>query len=86
MLVGGIGVGLVLPAVSVAETATFAPERLGTGIGAQTMFRQHGGTLGVAEFVSIRGSPAPNEILSAFRHSKSDRPRRHGATSCCQRH
>jgi hypothetical protein len=66
MIVGGTGVGLVLPAFSVAATATLAPERLATGIGAQTMFRQLGATLGVAAFVAILGTPAPGQVLGAF--------------------
>jgi EmrB/QacA subfamily drug resistance transporter len=70
MIVGGIGVGLVLPAFSVAATATLASERLATGIGAQTMFRQLGSTLGVAAFVAILGTPAQGEVLDAFSHTR----------------
>lgn len=70
MVVGGSGVGLVLPAFSVAATATLPPARLATGIGAQTMFRQLGGTLGVAAFVAILGTPAPEQVLSAFNHTR----------------
>jgi EmrB/QacA subfamily drug resistance transporter len=66
MIVGGVGVGLVLPAFSVAATATLPPARLATGIGAQTMFRQIGATLGVAAFVAILGTPARGQILDAF--------------------
>ena len=66
MLVGGVGVGLALPAFTVAATATLHPARLATGIGAQTMFRQIGASLGVAAFVAILGTPAPARILHAF--------------------
>jgi EmrB/QacA subfamily drug resistance transporter len=66
MLIGGIGVGLALPSFTVAATATLAPARLATGIGAQTMFRQIGATLGVAAFVAILGTPAPDQVLGAF--------------------
>ncbi|MFE9328695.1 MFS transporter [Nocardia sp. NPDC052278] len=65
-LIGGAGVGLVLPAFTVAATSTLSPARLATGIGAQTMFRQIGATIGVAAFVAILGTPAPNEVLHAF--------------------
>jgi EmrB/QacA subfamily drug resistance transporter len=66
MLVGGSGVGLVLPAFTIAATATLPPARLATGIGAQTMFRQIGATLGVAGFVAILGVPGRGEALGAF--------------------
>jgi EmrB/QacA subfamily drug resistance transporter len=66
MVVGGIGVGLVLPSFSVAATATLPAERLATGIGAQTMFRQIGATIGVAAFVAILGTPAHAQVLDAF--------------------
>jgi MFS family permease len=66
MLIGGIGVGLVLPSFTVAAAATLPPTRIATGIGAQTMFRQIGAALGVAAFVAILGTPAPDEVLGAF--------------------
>jgi EmrB/QacA subfamily drug resistance transporter len=54
-LVGGIGVGLVLPALTALATATLPPARLATGIGVQTTFRQIGAALGLAAFVAIAG-------------------------------
>jgi MFS family permease len=66
MFLGGVGVGLVLPAFTVAATSTLHPSRLATGIGAQTMFRQLGATMGVAGFVAILGTPVRSEILHAF--------------------
>lgn len=66
MLIGGIGVGLVLPSFTIAATATLPPARLATGIGAQTTFRQIGAALGVAAFVAILGTPAPDRVLAAF--------------------
>jgi len=53
MIVGGIGVGLVLPALTALATATLPPHRLATGIGVQTTFRQVGAALGLAAFVAI---------------------------------
>ena len=70
MLVGGAGVGLVLPAFTIAATSTLPPTRLATGIGAQTMFRQIGATLGVAAFVAILGTPGPGDVLDAFDHTR----------------
>jgi EmrB/QacA subfamily drug resistance transporter len=66
MVIGGVGIGLALPAFTVAATATLPPQRLATGIGAQTMFRQIGATFGVAGFVAILGTPARSEIVHAF--------------------
>lgn len=54
-VVGGIGVGLVLPALTALATATLPPARLATGIGIQTTFRQIGAALGLASFVAIAG-------------------------------
>jgi EmrB/QacA subfamily drug resistance transporter len=55
-VVGGIGVGLVLPALTALATGTLPPARLATGIGVQTTFRQIGAALGLASFVAIAGS------------------------------
>nr|WP_260408329.1 MFS transporter [Planomonospora venezuelensis] len=65
MLVGGGGVGLALPAFTIAATATLAPQKLATGIGAQTMFRQIGSALGVAAFVAVLGTPTAATAMSA---------------------
>jgi EmrB/QacA subfamily drug resistance transporter len=56
MLLGGIGVGLILPAFTTLAAATLPPARLSTGIGVQTMFRQIGAALGLAAFVAMVGS------------------------------
>jgi hypothetical protein len=55
-VVGGICVGLVLPALTALATGTLPPARLATGIGVQTTFRQIGAALGLASFVAIAGS------------------------------
>jgi EmrB/QacA subfamily drug resistance transporter len=70
MLIGGSGVGLALPAFTIAATATLPPAMLATGIGAQTMFRQIGATLGVAAFVAILGTPAPSAVIGAYNHTR----------------
>jgi len=66
MLIGGSGVGLALPAFTIAATATLPPPKLATGIGAQTMFRQIGATLGVAAFVALLGTPTLGTVLGAY--------------------
>ena len=55
-VVGGIGVGLVLPALTALAIGTLPPARLATGIGVQTTFRQIGAALGLASFVAIAGT------------------------------
>ena len=55
-VLGGVGVGLVLPALTALATGTLPPTRLATGIGVQTTFRQIGAALGLASFVAIVGS------------------------------
>jgi EmrB/QacA subfamily drug resistance transporter len=57
-VVGGVGVGLVLPALTALATGTLPPARLATGIGVQTTFRQIGAALGLASFVAIVGTSA----------------------------
>ena len=57
-VLGGIGVGLVLPALTALATSTLPPARLATGIGVQTTFRQIGAALGLAAFVAIAGGSA----------------------------
>ncbi|MFG6202526.1 MFS transporter [Nonomuraea sp. JJY05] len=66
MLIGGTGVGLALPAFTIAATATLAPAKLSTGIGAQTMFRQIGSTLGVAAFVAVLGTPTRSTVIGVY--------------------
>jgi EmrB/QacA subfamily drug resistance transporter len=62
----GMGIGLILPSFTSAAVTTLAPQRLATGIGAQTTFRQIGAALGVAGWVAILGTPSPSSVLDAF--------------------
>ncbi len=55
-LLGGLGVGLILPAITALAASTLPPARLATGIGVQTTFRQIGAAVGLASFVAIVGS------------------------------
>jgi EmrB/QacA subfamily drug resistance transporter len=65
-LMTGTGVGLMLPAFTATAAATLPPDRLATGIGVQTMFRQIGSALGLAAWVAIAGSPAAGAVVDAF--------------------
>ena len=66
MLVGGAGVGLVIPSLTSAATSSLPPERFATGAAVVSMSRQIGVALGVAVLVSLVGSPAPGEVVAAF--------------------
>jgi EmrB/QacA subfamily drug resistance transporter len=55
-LVGGAGIGLILPAFTTLAASTLPDARLSTGIGVQTTFRQIGAALGLAAFVAIVGN------------------------------
>lgn len=57
MLIGGIGVGLVIPSLTGAVAATLPPSRLATGIGVQTTGRQLGSALGFAILIAVLGTP-----------------------------
>jgi len=57
MMIGGAGVGLVLPTLSAAATAPLPPARFATGSAILTMSRQVGSALGVAILVAIVGAP-----------------------------
>jgi MFS family permease len=70
MLIGGTGVGLALPSLTVAATRTLKPQLLATGIGAQTMFRQIGGALGVAALVAILGTPSATDVLTRYDNTR----------------
>jgi EmrB/QacA subfamily drug resistance transporter len=57
MLIGGIGVGLVIPSLTGAVAATLPPGRLATGIAVQTTGRQIGSSLGAAILIAVLGTP-----------------------------
>ena len=66
MMIGGAGVGLVLPTLSAAATAPLPPQRFATGTALLTMSRQIGSALGVAILIAVIGVPSPSEALAAF--------------------
>jgi EmrB/QacA subfamily drug resistance transporter len=57
-VIGGLGVGLVNPAVTAAAAASLPPTRFATGAALLTMGRQLGTAVGVALLVPILGTPA----------------------------
>jgi hypothetical protein len=68
-LVGGIGVGLAIPSLVAAGSATLAPAQFGTGSGVLNMSRQVGTVLGVAALVAVLSRLAPGDPLPVFRDS-----------------
>lgn len=66
MLVGGAGVGLVIPTLANAVVASLPPARFATGSAVYGMVRGIGITLGVAALVAVLGIPSPDGLLAAF--------------------
>jgi MFS family permease len=56
MLIGGVGVGFVIPSLTGAVASTLSPERLATGIAVQTTGRQIGSALGAAMLIAVLGT------------------------------
>jgi EmrB/QacA subfamily drug resistance transporter len=67
MLIGGIGVGFMIPSLTGAVAATLEPSRLATGIAVQTTGRQIGSALGFAILVAVLGTPhAASDFTAAW--------------------
>jgi EmrB/QacA subfamily drug resistance transporter len=67
-LLGGAGVGLAIPSLLGAGSASLPPARFGTGSGILNMARQVGTVLGVASLVAILSRGVPGDPLAAYRH------------------
>jgi EmrB/QacA subfamily drug resistance transporter len=65
MLVGGAGVGLVIPTLTAAAAAALPPTRFATGTAVVTMGRQLGLAVGVAVLVALLGTPTSIEDFEA---------------------
>jgi len=68
-LLGGAGVGLMLPSLGGAATAPLPPQRFATGTALYAMTRQIGVALGVACLVAILGAAAGASAVGAFHHA-----------------
>jgi EmrB/QacA subfamily drug resistance transporter len=68
-LLGGFGVGLMLPSLGGAATAPLPPERFATGTALYAMCRQIGLALGVACLVAIIGTTTGAGAVTAFHHA-----------------
>jgi hypothetical protein len=65
---GGAGVGLTIPSLIGAGTASIPPARFGTGSGVLNMARQIGTVLGVAGLIAILAGLSATDPIVAFRH------------------
>jgi MFS family permease len=68
-LLGGAGVGLTIPSLLGAGSASLAPARFGTVSGILNMARQVGTVLGVAALVAVLAHLSPVDPLPAYRHA-----------------
>jgi EmrB/QacA subfamily drug resistance transporter len=67
-LIGGAGVGLTIPSLIAAGSASLTPARFGAGSGILNMARQIGTVLGVAGLIAVLSHPAPGDLLGGYRH------------------
>ena len=66
MLLGGAGVGFVIPTLASAVAASLPPTRFATGSAIYGMTRQFGAALGVAVLIAVLGTPSQAAILGSF--------------------
>ena len=66
IIVGGIGVGFVLPSTQGAAMSTLPPALFSTGTAKISMARQIGAALGIAILVAVIGTPSPGHVVEAF--------------------
>jgi EmrB/QacA subfamily drug resistance transporter len=67
-LLGGAGVGLAIPSLLGAGSASLTPARFGTGSGILNMSRQIGTVLGVAGLVAVLSRISPADPVPAYRN------------------
>jgi EmrB/QacA subfamily drug resistance transporter len=67
-VLAGAGVGLAIPSLLGAGSASLTPDRFGTGSGILNMARQVGTVLGVAGLVAILSRVDPANPVVTFRH------------------
>jgi EmrB/QacA subfamily drug resistance transporter len=68
-LLGGAGVGLTIPSLLAAGSASLPPDRFGTGSGVLNMGRQVGTVLGVAGLVAILTRLSAADPLVTYQHA-----------------
>jgi len=66
-IIGGAGVGLVIPTLASATAASLPASRFATGSAVYGMTRQFGIALGIAILIAVLGTPRAADVLPAFR-------------------
>jgi hypothetical protein len=67
-LLGGAGVGLTIPSLLAAGSASLTPARFGTGSGILNTARQVGTVLGVAGLVAILAHVSHSDPVASYRN------------------
>src|SRR3954464_1062829 len=75
MVLMGLGLGFNFQPVVLAVQNAVAPQEMGVATSSVTFFRQMGGTLGVAAFLSILFTELPNKISDALASAAATDPR-----------
>lgn len=70
MVIIGLGLGQLMQTLMVSTQNAVEAKDIGVGTSSQTFFRQMGGTLGVAVFMSILFSQVGDKISSAFQSAE----------------
>jgi EmrB/QacA subfamily drug resistance transporter len=65
-IIGGLGVGMVLPTIAGTVAAALPPARFATGSAVMTTSRQIGAVIGVALLIPVLGTPDPADPIPAF--------------------
>src|SRR5205085_2128735 len=63
----GFGLGFIMQPITLAVQNAMAPRDIGVATSSATFFRQMGGTLGTAVFLSVLFSTASDKIADAFK-------------------
>lgn len=66
IVLGGMGIGLSLPAFGSAAVAELPRPRFATGIAIVSCARQVGAVVGIAALVAVIGTPPPDQVVDAF--------------------
>ncbi|SOD71639.1 EmrB/QacA subfamily drug resistance transporter [Jatrophihabitans sp. GAS493] len=72
MLLFGVGLGLNMQTIVLAMQNSVPPRDIGVTTSSSTFFRQVGGTLGAAIFLSILFSTAPAKIAAQYKEAATD--------------
>jgi EmrB/QacA subfamily drug resistance transporter len=67
MVIGGAGVGLVIPTLASASASSLPAARFATGSAVYGMARQFGIAFGIAILIAVLGNPASGQVMAAFR-------------------